>query len=47
MADVADGIQVRLVDKEIILDLNDQTIADLLLAHLQPRFRALLEGIVK
>jgi V/A-type H+-transporting ATPase subunit E len=47
MADEADGIQVRLVDKEIILDLNDQTIADLLLAHLQPRFRALLEGIVK
>ena len=27
--------------------LSDQAIASLLMAHLQPRFRALLEGIVR
>ena len=40
------GIKVRLTDKGIDLDLSDNAIADLLMEHLQPRFRALLEGIV-
>jgi V/A-type H+-transporting ATPase subunit E len=40
------GIKVRLTDKGIDLDLSDNAIADLLMQHLQPRFRALLEGIV-
>jgi V/A-type H+/Na+-transporting ATPase subunit E len=40
------GIKVRLTDKGIELDLSDKAIADLLLQHLQPRFQALLEGIV-
>ena len=41
------GIRIRMVDKDISLDLTDETIASLLLEHLQPRFRAILEGIVK
>ena len=41
------GLRVRLVEEEIVLDVSDQAIAELLLEHLQPRFRALLEGIVK
>nr|MBS0019530.1 hypothetical protein [Gammaproteobacteria bacterium] len=41
------GIQVRLQDSGITLDLTDRAIAQLLLQYLQPRFRALLEGIVK
>ena len=40
------GIKVRLTDKGIDLDLSDNAMADLLMQHLQPRFRALLEGIV-
>lgn len=40
------GIKVRLTGKGIDLDLSDKAIADILLQHLQPRFRALLEGIV-
>jgi V/A-type H+-transporting ATPase subunit E len=40
------GIKVRLTDKGVDLDLSDNAIADLLMQHLQPRFRALLEGIV-
>jgi len=40
------GIKVRLTEKGIELDLSDKAIAELLLQHLQPRFRALLEGIV-
>jgi V/A-type H+-transporting ATPase subunit E len=45
-ANVKAGIKVRLTEKGIDLDLGDKAIAGLLLQHLQPRFRALLEGIV-
>ena len=45
--DLSAGIQVHLKDKEITLDLSDAAVAALLLQHLQPRFRAVLEGIVK
>lgn len=41
------GLRVRLVDQEVVLDIGDRAIADVLLQHLQPRFRALLEGIVR
>ena len=34
-------------DEDIVLDLTDEAVAGLLLLHLQPRFRAILEGIVK
>jgi V/A-type H+-transporting ATPase subunit E len=40
------GIRVRLKDEELELDLSDRAIADLLLEHLQPRFRAVMEGQV-
>lgn len=38
------GIRIRLKDEELELDLSDRAIADLLLEHLQPRFRAVMEG---
>jgi len=41
------GIRVRLLDKEVEVDLTDKAIAQLLLLHLQPRFRALLEGVIR
>lgn len=41
------GIQVRLVGTGVQLDLTDQGVAEVLMEHLQPRFRALLEGMVK
>jgi len=41
------GITVRLTDHDIELDLSDRAVAAVLREHLQPRFRALLEGIVK
>lgn len=40
------GIRVRLKDEELEIDLTDQAIADLLIKHLQPRFRAVMEGLV-
>ncbi len=40
------GIHVQLVDANIDLDLSDEAVASLLMVHLAPRFRALLEGIV-
>jgi len=41
------GIRLYLEDKQVNIDLTDKAVADLLLAHLQPRFRAVLEGMVK
>ena len=41
------GLSVQLADNTIEIDLTDTAIAGLLLDHLQPRFRAILEGIVK
>lgn len=45
--EVAAGIRIQLKDKDIEIDLSDKAVAGLLLRHLQPRFRAILEGIVK
>lgn len=41
------GIKVRLVDSAIEIDLTDEAIAGIILQHLQPRFRAVMEGIVR
>lgn len=45
--DDATGIRIRLKDKGLEIDLTDEKVAELILAHLQPRFRAILEGTVK
>ena len=45
--EIESGVRIHMVDKDISLDLTDEAIAALLLEHLQPRFRAILEGIVK
>lgn len=42
-----EGISARLVDDEIQVEVTADAVAALLLEHLQPRFRALLEGIVR
>lgn len=41
------GIEVRVADGRLVIDLTDDAVAGLLLQHLQPRFRAILEGIVR
>ena len=41
------GIKLRLVDSEVEIDLTDRAIAGIILEHLQPRFRAVMEGIVR
>ncbi len=40
------GIRMVLTEEGLSVDLTDAAIAELILAHLQPRFRALLEGVV-
>ena len=45
--DDQNGLRIDLKDGEVSLDLTERAVADLLLEHLQPRFRALLEGIVR
>ena len=41
------GIRLRLTDQDMQIDLTDEAVAVLLLRHLLPRFRALLDGIVR
>lgn len=45
--DIEGGIRLRLVDQDVTLEMTDTAVASLILQHLQPRFRALIEGIVK
>ena len=45
--DMTAGLRVRVQDKDVTFDLTEAAVAGLLLQHLQPRFRAILEGIVK
>lgn len=45
--DGAEGLRARLHDRGVTVDITDKAVADALLEHLQPRFRALLEGVVK
>ena len=45
--EIETGIRVEVKGKDIILDVSEEAVADILLQHLQPRFRAILEGIVK
>ena len=45
--DVSGGLSVRLKDDDMVVDFTDETLSALLLEHLQPRFRTLLQGIVK
>lgn len=41
------GISIYLREQDVQLDLTDERLAQVLLEHLQPRFRAILEGMVK
>lgn len=45
--DIHGGIRIHVVNREVALDLSDAAVADFLLQHLQPRFRAVFEGVVK
>jgi V/A-type H+-transporting ATPase subunit E len=45
--DIEGGIKLRLVEQNVTVELTDKAVASLILQHLQPRFRALIEGIVK
>ncbi|GGB33515.1 hypothetical protein GCM10011316_01970 [Roseibium aquae] len=41
------GISIKLTDKNISIDMNEDTVAELLKAHLQPRLRAVMEGVLR
>ena len=45
--DASGGLSVRLKDDDMVVDFTDETLSALLLEHLQPRFRTLLQGIVR
>ncbi|MCA9773808.1 MAG: hypothetical protein KC466_15430 [Myxococcales bacterium] len=45
-ADEGAGLRIRLMGEAIEVDLTEETVEAILLAHLLPRFRALLEGII-
>ena len=41
------GIRLYIKDKDVHIDLTDEAVAGVLLEHLQPRFRAILEGMIR
>ena len=43
---VSSGIKVYIKDTKVEVDLSDRAVSEILLEHLQPRFRAILEGVV-
>ncbi len=45
--ELAAGARVYLENEDVMIDLSDVAVADMLARHLQPRFRAILEGVVK
>lgn len=45
--DQGSGLSLRLTDAGMDVDLSAEAVADVLLRHLQPRFRALLEGVLR
>lgn len=45
--DVQGGMSLKLQDRDLTLDFTEQAVAFMLLEHLQPRFRAILEGVVR
>ena len=45
--DLGGGIHAQCKDDGIILDLSDEAVTSMLMQHLQPRFRAVLEGVIK
>lgn len=40
------NVKIHLVNEDIEMDLTEEAISELLLKHIQPRFRALLEGLL-
>ena len=44
-SDLDGGIRVRLVEEDLQIDLSDQAVSELLLQHLTPRFRAVVQGV--
>jgi len=45
--DDSEGIRAKLHDRGVTVDISDKAVAEAILEHLQPRFRALMEGVVK
>lgn len=45
--DEAEGLRVVLEDRGMTVDLSDAAVVEAILRHLQPRFRALMEGLVR
>ena len=43
-SDLSGGIQVRLVDQQVKFDFSEKALTELILKHLLPRYRAIVEG---
>ena len=46
-ADNSSGITVKMVNDDVEVTLDDKSIARLLLRHLLPRFRVMMEGMLQ
>lgn len=41
------GIRIELVDRQLQIDIDEKAVAEIMMRHLLPRFRALLEGSIQ
>ncbi|MTI44880.1 V/A-type H+-transporting ATPase subunit E [Roseibium hamelinense] len=41
------GIRIKLTDKDVSIDITEEAVAELLKTHLQPRLRAIMEGVLR
>jgi V/A-type H+/Na+-transporting ATPase subunit E len=44
-SDLHGGIQVRLVGQDVVYDFSENALSELILKHLLPRYRAIVEGV--
>jgi len=44
-ADVTGGVRVQVVGEDLEIDLSDEAVSALILKHMLPRFRAILDGV--
>ncbi|MEO1681146.1 MAG: hypothetical protein AAFU80_23610 [Pseudomonadota bacterium] len=46
-SDLAGGVRVRVMGEDVEIDLSEEAVADMLMDHLQPRFRAVMDGVIR
>lgn len=44
-SEISGGVKVRIVDEDVVFDFSENALSNLILKHLLPRYRAIMEGV--